>query len=166
MAEEKENQNTRVVSPISSDFSQHPVVLAQQELYKKNAELDSLNELLSLARQLYQISLLALDPTALAEKISVAMRDNMHLEMSGIFIFNREKDLLTPLAFAKSERMISAIRKAGFLFKDIEIRNATKRPAFQKMFDGQTYTTQNLGDIWSGLVEDKMLAELANTANI
>lgn len=166
MADDKENLSTHVVSPISADFEHHPVVLAEQELYKKNAELDSLNELLSLTRQLYQISLLTLDPTALAEKIAITMRDSMHLEMSGIFIFDRDKDILTPLAFAKSERLISVNRKTGFLFKDIEIRNATKHQAFQKMFDGQTFTTQNLSDIWGGLIEEKNLVELANSANI
>ncbi len=166
MANEIENTKAHIVSPISSDFEHHPVVLAEQELYKKNAELDSLNEILSLARQLYQISLLALDPTSLSEKISIIMRDSMHLEMSGVFIFDRSRDILTPLAFAKSERLISAIRKAGFLFKDIEITNATKRPAFQKMFDGQTFTTQNLADIWGELVDNKNLTDLTNTANI
>lgn len=169
MADKDEIKTTQIISPLSQDFSNHPVmekIAAEQELYKKNAELDSLNELLSLARQLYQISLLSLDPEALAEKIAVTMRDSMHLEMSGIFTFNREKDTLTPLAFTKSERLIAAIRKAGFLFKDIEISGATKRPAFQKMFDGQTYTTQNLADIWGGLIEDKVLSELTNTANI
>ena len=105
--------NKAVVSPLSSAFTGSAIMDKMQvesELYKKNAELDSVNELLSLTRKLYQITLLTLDPAALADKISTTMRDSLNLEMTGIFLFDREKDELDPLALAKSERLLSVLR--------------------------------------------------------
>ena len=83
--------------------------MIEQDLYKKNAELDAVNELLSLTRKLYQISLLSLDPAAIAEKMSSAIRDGLRLEMAGIFLFDKDVDTLNPLAFAKSERLVSVL---------------------------------------------------------
>ena len=171
MADNEENKVTPqpIISPMSQDFSNHPAMAkigAEQELYKKNAELDQLNELLSLTRQLYQISLLSLEPASLAEKIAVTMRDSLHLDMAGVFLFDREKDTLAPLAFAKSDRLVSALRKSGFLLRDITITEATKRPAFKKLFDGESLVTANLSDIWGGLMRDEVLNELSTSANI
>ncbi len=169
MADQEENKTAGIVSPLSGDFSKHPgmeKIAADQELYKKNAELDALNELLSLTRQLYQISLLSLDPGALAEKIAVTMRDSLHLEMAGVFLFDRQKDVLSPLAFAKSDRLISVLRKSGFVLRDIAITDATKRPAFKKLFDGESLVTGNFADIWGGLMGDNVLAELTASSNV
>lgn len=138
----------------------------EQELYTKNAELDAINELLSLTRELYEISLLALDPATLAEKIATTMRDRLHLEMAGIFLFNREQDILTPLVFSKSERLISILRQFGFLLRDIPITKATERPAFKNIFNGQPFITANASDVWGGLIESKNIETLSLSANL
>lgn len=138
----------------------------EQELYAKNAELDAINELLFLTRELYEISLLSLDPSALSEKITTIMRDKLHLEMAGIFIFNREQDTLTPLAFSKSERLISILRQFGFLLRDISITEVTQRPAFKNIFSGQPFITANVSDVWGGLIQPKDIETLSVSANL
>ncbi|MEK7564598.1 MAG: hypothetical protein AAB510_03495 [Patescibacteria group bacterium] len=158
--DEKDKDTLPVVIP---DVKSH---VGEQELYKKNAELDAVNELLSLTRKLYQISLLALDPSALAENIATTMRDSIHLEMAGIFLFDRGQDTLTPLYFAKSERLVSTLRKFDFLLRDIAIAQVTKRPILKKIFDGESLITSNLNDIWGGLIKDEILKEMSTSVNI
>ena len=161
--------NKAVVSPLSSAFTGSAIMDKMQvesELYKKNAELDSVNELLSLTRKLYQITLLTLDPAALADKISTTMRDSLNLEMTGIFLFDREKDELDPLALAKSERLLSVLRKSNFVMRDVVITGMSKRVAFKNIFEGQPLVTTNLADVWGGLIEDAILAEITNSANV
>lgn len=136
------------------------------ELYEKIAELDEVNELLSFTRELYEISILSLDPAALAERIVTNMKDKLHLEMAGIFLFNREKDTLDPLAFAKSERLLATLRQFGFLLRDIPITEATKRIAFKNLFSGKPFITSNVSDVWGGLIKDEDIKTLSASANI
>ena len=138
----------------------------EQELYAKNVQLDAVNELLSFTRELYEINLLSLDPVALAEQIVTTMKDRLHLEIVGIFVFNREQDTLTPLAFAKSERLISTLRQFGFLLRDIPITEATQRPAFKDIFSGQPFITANASDVWGGLIQPKDIETLSVSANL
>ena len=140
--------------------------MIEQDLYKKNAELDAVNELLSLTRKLYQISLLSLDPAAIAEKMSSAIRDGLRLEMAGIFLFDKDVDTLNPLAFAKSERLVSVLRKSDFSLRDVNITDVSKRPAFKNIFDGQPLMTSKLSDVWGGLVKDEILNDITNLVNI
>ena len=167
--EENKTQEKPVLSPLSAAFGANAAMdklQIESELYKKNAELDSVNELLSLTRKLYQITLLTLDPSALADKISTTMRDSLNLEMTGIFLFDREKDELAPLAFAKSERLLAVLRRENFLMRDITITGVKQRAAFKNLFNAQPLVTTNLADVWSGLIEDKILKEIADTANV
>jgi signal transduction histidine kinase len=163
MPTQDETKTTDILSPFSPVVAGHAL---EQELYKKNAELDMANELLSLTRKLYQISLLSLSPEALAEHIATLMRDSLHLEMAGIFLFDRDHDTLTPLYFAKSERLISVFRKDNFLLRDITITDVTKRPTLKKLFDGDSVVTANLADVWGGLINDSVLKDMSVLANI
>ena len=155
----EKNKNPKgIVSPLSSAFA-NPIMdkmKIESELYKKSMEFDAVNELLSLTRKLYQITLLTLEPSALAEKIATSMRDSLKLEMTAIFLLEREKDTLSPLTFVKSERLISVLRKADFLMRDVSINGVSKRTAFNKIFDGEPLVTTNLGDVWGGLIDDKI----------
>ncbi|MCX6757632.1 MAG: GAF domain-containing sensor histidine kinase [Candidatus Nomurabacteria bacterium] len=138
----------------------------EQELYRKNVEFDHLNELLSFTRELYQISLLSLDPSTLAEKMATTLREKLRLEMSGIFLFDRKEDTLTPIVFSKSERLIAVLRKSGFLFRDVVITGVSQRPVLKSIFDGTNIVTGNLSDIWGGLVKQEYLNEITTTANL
>lgn len=138
----------------------------EQELYKKNVELDFANQIFSLTRELYAVSLLNLGPGAFSERVTSIIREKLQLEMAGIFSFKQKEDLLEPLAFSKSERAVSTLRKIGFLFKDIKITNVSKRSALEKLFDGQMIITDKLSDIWGGLVDEENLDLIKKSANI
>jgi len=169
MPDEIINKKDAILSPLSPSLATNAVmakVSLEQELYKKNVELDSVNDLLSLTRELYKISLLSLDPAALADKITTTMRDSLHLEMSGIFLFDRQKDSLEPLAFSKSERLLSVLRKSGYLLRDVSIPKITKSSMFKNLFEGQFVVTENLNDIWGTLIREDVLKEISTSANV
>lgn len=138
----------------------------ERELYAKNVELDFTNEIFSLTRELYSVSLLNLSPATFSEKVTSIIREKLQLELAGVFTFRQKENLLEPLAFAKSERVISALRKIGFLLKDIKITDASKRPALKEVFNGKIFVTNNISDIWGGLVSEDNLNTIITSANL
>ncbi len=140
--------------------------LYNQEIYKYGRELASVNKTLTLLRELYKITLLSLDPVAVATQVSILMRDSLHLEMVGLFLFTHKEDTFLPLAFAKSDRLISVLRKLDFLFSDITITGVTKRSFFNSLFEGEFVVTRNISDIWGGLVNDNDLKTITESANL
>ena len=78
-----------------------------EELFNKNRELAATNKTLSLLEELYQTSVLSLMPSEMAGKITDIICKDLHFEFAEVFIFNKEADILTPLAFSKSERLIT-----------------------------------------------------------
>ena len=160
---------SNILPPVFPNVSSRSLVSGtsiEQELYTKNAELDATNELLSVTRELYEVSLSSLDPVALADKIVTIMGGRLHLEMVGIFSFDREKDILIPLAFKKSERLHATLRQFGFLLRDIPITDATKRPAFKNIFNGKPFITTSAFDIWDGLMKPQEIETLSSSANL
>ncbi|KKR79496.1 MAG: PAS/PAC sensor signal transduction histidine kinase [Candidatus Nomurabacteria bacterium GW2011_GWA2_40_9] len=138
----------------------------EQELYKKNVELDFANRIFALTRELYAVSLLNSSPGGLAERFTAILCDKLQLEISSIFVFKQKEDVLEPLVFTKSERTISALRKLGFMLRDIKITEASKRATLKDVFDGKSFVTSNLSDIWGGLVSEDDLKVISTSANI
>lgn len=125
-----------------------------EEMYKRNVELAVVNKALSLLRKLYQISLQALDPGLLSEKISEAVRVDLNLEMVGVFLFDAEEDSLKPFPFAKSERLDASSKKLNFSFDQLKLTFISEKPTLkQVIYDKKQVTTNNLDDIWSGSLE-------------
>lgn len=154
-----------VISAISgSDISKKTDI--GQELYAKNVELDFANNIFSLTRELYSAGLLNSRPATFSERVTSIIREKLQLEIAGIFAFRQKENLLEPLAFAKSERTLSALRKMGFLLKDIKITDASKRPALKDVFDGKTLVTDKISDIWGGLVSEDNLNTITASANL
>ena len=154
------------VFPAISDSDVSKKTGIERELYKKNVELDFANEIFSLTRELYSVSLLNLSPATFSEGVTSIIREKFQFEIVGILSFKQKEDLLEPLAFVKSERAASALRKSGFLLKDIKITNASKRPALKDVFDGKTLITKNISDIWGGLVNEENLKNITALSNI
>ncbi len=138
----------------------------QEELYKKNVELHFANEFLSLARELYSVSLLSLPPTTLAEKVTSTIREKLEFEIAGILAWKSEGDILEPLYISKSDALASTLRKMNFKLREIRIPDASKRATLKPLFEGKHIVTKELSDLWGGLVEASDLVRLANGGNI
>ncbi|HMQ01860.1 MAG TPA: GAF domain-containing sensor histidine kinase [Candidatus Doudnabacteria bacterium] len=138
-----------------------------EEIYKRNIELAVVNKTLSLLRKLYQISLLALDPATLADKVSDTIRVDLNMEMVGVFYYEENIDTLVPFKFAKSERFAEALTKLNIKLDDLKLTKVTKHPVFQQVVaDRAAKQTDALADIWSGVVDEKHLAALAKEGHL
>ena len=97
-------------SPAASETDLKSVT---ESLYKQNLELAVKNKTLSLLRQLYQISILALEPEPLGSRVVKTVRDALEFEMVGIFILDEAGKQLSPLSFAFSDRFKKAETDLG-----------------------------------------------------
>ncbi len=141
--------------------------LATEALYKQNAELAVRNKTLSLLRALYQISILALEPEPLAEKIVAAVRGGLDLELVGILHFDGETDALTPVRFALSERLVKSEQVAGVQLETISIMPLKNRPLLAEVVaKSATAPTLQIPEVWDGAVSPAALASLTESGHI
>ncbi|MBP7831613.1 MAG: HAMP domain-containing histidine kinase [Candidatus Pacebacteria bacterium] len=138
-----------------------------EDLYKHNLELAMVNKTLSLLRKLYQISLLELDPVTLANKVSDTVRVDFNLEIAGIFVYDKKKDLLEPLHFSKSERLLASVEKTDFHFKDAMIFNVSKNTFFDKLVKfSNPIMTKDINDVWGGVIPSDKLETVRKESNL
>jgi signal transduction histidine kinase len=138
-----------------------------ETLYHQNLELAVKNKTLALLEKLYQKSITVLMPKEMAEDIIKTIREDLKLEFTGIFTFNKELDSLIPLAFSKADRLLNTMHKLGFMFLDIKIADIQKRPFLKKVVYEQTSgITNNLGDIWENLIKPEHLEEIKKESHI
>ena len=130
-----------------------------QELYKRNAELAVKNKTLSLLGKLYEISILALEPQALAERITEIIRADLDFDLVGIFRYDGERDLLTPLHFAESKRLVQALGQEKQAFDGLVIQGASRHALFGNIFSGSGMGyTEHAADIWGSVLARNTLS--------
>ena len=137
-----------------------------ESLYKQNLELAIKNKTLSLLKQLYQISILSLEPNILASKIVNIVQDTLGLELVGILTLNQIGGNLVPLKFSISERLKNAEAGLHSLLEELTIPNASSIQFFEKILQNIPNHTENISDVWDGLVPDQTMALLKEQAHI
>lgn len=138
-----------------------------EEIYKRNIELAVVNKTLSLLRKLYQISLLELDPTNLADKVADTIRVDLNMEMVGIFYFQEEIDTLVPLKFSESERFQEAQSVHKLQLERIKITKASEHRVLREVVgNNTTQMIQTLVEIWDGEVDTQELVELKQASHL
>lgn len=138
-----------------------------EKLYEQNLELAVKNKTLSLLENLYQTSVLTLMPEDMADKITGIIRKDLNLEFAGIFVLEKEDDMLVPLAFAKSERLVKILQSLGFLFKDVKILNVSKNLFFRKAItDKSENSTTDLSQVWKDPMPPEYLARVQKESHI
>ncbi len=136
-------------------------------LYKHNLELATLNKTLSLLQKLYEISLLELDPISLADKVSDVVRNDLNLEIVGVLVYDKGQDELIPLHFSKSKRLVTAVEKINFAFRDIQIKHASAHSFFGKSISNMNPTmTNDFVSVWGGQGEDETIKKIQDEAHI
>src|SRR3989344_5386358 len=96
-----------------------------KDLYKRNRELAVKNKTLSLLRELYQISILTLEPSALARKIVNTIQLALDFELVSIYSYHPSRDVLIPLGFAPSQNFANARISLHCNFDNITIEHIT-----------------------------------------
>lgn len=138
--------------PDSKETTSDEMKLVTENLYKQNHELAVKNKTLSLLSKLYSISILALEPKELAERVAEVIKTDFSFELVAISLFDAEKDELQPLGFAESRRFHSSQSGSKSLFDTIAIPKIASRNLLKKVVEGKGMeSTEDLSDIWGGL---------------
>lgn len=138
-----------------------------EEIYKRNIELAVVNKTLSLLRKLYQISLLALDPASLAEKVSDTIRVDLNMELVGIFYFEENIDTLVPFKFSESPRFTEAQAKHKLRLDSMKLVKASQHKIIREVVDQRaSKMSDSLVDIWEGVVDTDQLQALKKESHL
>ncbi|MDB4992370.1 MAG: hypothetical protein JWL75_615 [Parcubacteria group bacterium] len=139
--------------------------LANEKMYEHSLELATRNKTLSLLRQLYQISILTLDPSTLSQKIVSTIREALDFELVSIYTYGAASDVLSPFVFTRSERLEKAVgADHPFLIHTIE--HATTHSFFTKLLAGSPNHTNDLHELWEGTISEEILARAVTEARI
>jgi signal transduction histidine kinase len=134
-------------------------------LYKQNLELAVKNKTLSLLRQLYQISILALEQEPLAEKIVEIVRTTLTLELVSIFLLDSEHENFVLLRASRSERLAQVLADTSqHLAKDR--LPGRHMPFFAPIFELQPNHTENIHEVWKGQIPDEALKEIVKEGHV
>lgn len=138
-----------------------------KELYKRNLELAVKNKTLSLLRELYQISILTLEPKDLAAKVVQTIQQALGFELTGIFIYSKDEDCLEPLAFAQSQNFNVARISLHLSIEGVKIIQISNKSFFEPVVHGgKTGYAGQLTDIWDATIPKNDLNALQSQANI
>jgi signal transduction histidine kinase len=138
-----------------------------EEIYKHSLELAIVNKTLSLLRKLYQISLLTLDPAQLSEKVSDAVRVDLNMEVVGVFLYDKEKDALTPFKFAKSDRFAKALQAQSAELDSAAITPASENEILKKIItEKQSQEFPKLPNIWGSQAKAAALQAISEDSHL
>ncbi len=137
-----------------------------QNLYKQNLELAVKNKTLSLLRQLYQISILALDPEPLGQKVVQTVRETLEFELVGIMTLDAAGKNLSPLAFAFSDRVTKIENRSKKSFNCV-IPNVDTSFFLSPIVAGKKVRhTSNIKDIWGDCLSSEDIATFVGDGHI
>lgn len=138
-----------------------------EDIYKRNLELSIVNKTLSLLRKLYQISLLALKPEPLSEKISDSVLVDLNMELAGMFLFDEENDKLVPLNFSKSKRFAEVSNKIDSKFLSQTIEEVSSLGFLNNIVIGKSRILNGqLWDVWGSVAAQNELHKISSESHI
>lgn len=138
-----------------------------QELYKHSLELAVINKTLSLLRKLYQISLQALHPDQLAQKISQTILTDLNMEMVGIYALDEKSHQLKAFPFAKSARLAGALAEADFKFSELSLDvSDTSLIPHSVVHNRRPGMTTGLADVWGDQISSELIKEITTASNL
>lgn len=142
------------------------MVSLTDSLYKQNIEIVSKNKSLSAMKKLYDVSILILKRKDLADRIVRIIREELDLELVGIFILDKEKSLFDPLSFTSSDRLIDKQNDLDIDFNTIKIPTDSSdivRDVFEKK---SILHTDKLSKVWGNIIKGDVYKELHDVGHI
>ncbi len=138
-----------------------------QELYKRNVELAVKNKVLSLLDKLYEISILSLEPSTLAERITQTIQTELDFDLVGIFRYDDLADKLTSFHFAKSKRLEEVLGDTNKDFDSLKISKVSKHALLGQIFSGSAMShTEDLTRMWGDLIPKNKLDSVKKRAHL
>ena len=138
-----------------------------QELYKRNAELAVRNKTLSLLGKLYEISILTLEPAALAKQIATTIQAELDFNLVGILHYHEDTDQLSSLFLSKSKKLEEVLGDAAVAFDSLTISEASKHVFLKDIFSGSNMShTEDLTTVWDSLIPKETLAAVREEGHV
>lgn len=138
-----------------------------EQIYEHSHELAAINKTLSLLRKLYQISLQSLDLKSLSAKVSETIRTDLNMEVVGIFHYDSEEDVLTPLSFSRSGRLIAALGPNMATLDRSILKNASQLGLLREVIvNKKPVISADYSTVWRGLLPEKILDDAAVEAHM
>ncbi len=158
------NDGGQVLSNIS--VSQDHLQDINERLYKQNLELAVKNKTLALLGKLYEISILTLEPLLLAQKVNEVVRSQFEFGSVSLFLYDKNKDTLSLLDIAESDRFKSMRVKYSSSLENFIINDASKIPFIRSVLKDKVGSyTYNLNDIFSGALNPVSVAGFAEESH-
>lgn len=155
------------VSPaVSPEQFEDQLKAANEQLYSHSLDLAIRNKTLSLLRQLYQISILTLDPPTLAKEIVTTVREILEFEMVAIYTFDSAIDTFVPLKFSRSERLEKLVSDANHPLKEHVIEHASENAFLKPVLGMNDNHAEHLSELWGGIVPEEDLAMITENSHI
>ncbi|HEV8052886.1 MAG TPA: HAMP domain-containing sensor histidine kinase [Parachlamydiaceae bacterium] len=133
-----------------------------ENLYKQNLELAVKNKTLSVLRQLYQISILGLEPELLSNEITKTIQSALDFQHVGLYCFISETNELHPLGFSSSDR-VNKTCIDNSIHLDEPILNANNNLFFKPILNLQILnSTSRLEDVWLNLIDNQSFNDSAH----
>lgn len=138
-----------------------------KQIYKHSIELAVVNKTLSLLRKLYQVSLQALEPAVISQKISEIIRLDLNMELVGILLYDAEKDAMKPFKFSVSDRLKDAQKNNKLALDELELDKASTNPLFHKVIaEKQMVTAKNVVEVWDHVLDIATVQSISKDSHI
>jgi signal transduction histidine kinase len=140
-----------------------------KQIYKHSIELAVVNKTLSLLRKLYQVSLQALEPAVISERISGIIRLDLNMELVGVFLYDPQTDSMKPYKFSVSERLQKSQEQQKASLDSYTIETASKNnPLFSELLvHKQVVITKDLTQLWGNLLNNPgLLKQIVTDSHI
>src|SRR3989344_8410055 len=154
-----------ILSASSPDYESQ-LKKANEEVYKHSLELAVKNKTLSLLSKLYEISVLALLPAELGQKLTQTIQEVLSFERVSILLYDAASDTLIPLAHAETERFRAVPRDTNPSSKHA-LEHASQTSFFGHLINTKAAQyTEDLIAVWGSSLTNEALIALEKEGHI
>ncbi len=131
---------------------------AAEALYKQNYELSIKNKTLTLLGDLYKISVLALEPAQLAEKLTKIIREDLEYEVVELFLYQEDEPaMFSPLHYSSSDKFVKACESISCTLHSTNLPVAGNALLTGILQSKNPLIGETLRVVWGGAISDQVL---------
>ncbi len=138
-----------------------------EEIYKRNMELAVKNKTLSLLGDLYKISVLALEPAQLAEKLTKIIRESLEYEVVELFLYEEDQPAsFVPLHYSSSPIFIQSCDSLSCTLHSTNLPVSSNKTLSEIITKKNPVIGEDLKILWGGTIPDEVLNKIGTDSII
>ena len=126
-----------------------------EQLYKQNLDLAARNKTLSLLRELYQVSILTLEPKDLASKISSLILKTLEFEIVSLYSFSSKDNTLESLGFSISNKIETVSADKSLNLEASSLENLSNNDNLKFLLEPTAKIIEDVVKIWPNLSSEQ-----------